>query len=80
MLNRCGGGSFFESSLNSWRLPIEDLLYNVAHQMIEEAKNLPYMSWPPSIANLSKEFSQIFFTEFVGCKPQKKEPDLTPEV
>ena len=69
-----------ECSLNSWRLPNEDLLHNVARQVIEEAKNLPYMCWPPSIANLSKEFSQNFFTKFLGCKLQKKEPDLTLEV
>ena len=40
------------------------------------------MSWPPSIANLSKELPQNFFTKFVGwlIKPEMKEPDLTPEV
>ena len=82
MLNRCGGGSFLESALNSWGLPIEDLLNNVARQVNEEAKNLPHMSWSPSIANLSKEFSENFFTKFVGwlIKPERKEPDLTPEV
>ena len=57
MLNRCGGDSFLEAALNSWGLLIEDLLHNVACQVNEEAKNLPHMSWPSSIANLSKEFS-----------------------
>ena len=82
VLNRCGGGNFLESALNSWGLPIKDLLHNVARQVNEEAKNLPNMSWPPSIANLSKELSQQFFTKLVGwlVKPEKKEPDLTPEV
>ena len=82
MLNRYAGGSFLESALNSWGLPIEDLLHNVAGQVNEEAKNLPHMSWPLSIANLSKEFSQIFFTRFVEWLiiPEKKGRDLTPEV
>ena len=82
VLNRCRGGSFLESALNSWGLPIEDLLHNVACQVNEEAKNPPHISWPLSIANLSKEFSQNFFTKFVGwlIKLKKKEMDLTPEV
>ena len=33
VFSRCGGGSFLESALNSWGLPIEDLLHNVARQM-----------------------------------------------
>ena len=67
MLNQCEGGSFLEFALNFWGLSIDDLLHNVAPQVNEEAKNLPYMSWPPSIANLSKEFSQNLFTKFAGC-------------
>ena len=54
VLNRCRGGSFLESALNSWGLPIEDLLHNVACQVNEEAKNPLHISWPLSIANLSK--------------------------
>ena len=54
MLNLYGGGSFLESALNSWGLPIEGLLHNNAGQVNEEAKNLLHMSWPLSIANLSK--------------------------
>ena len=52
VLNLCGGGSFLESALNSWGLPIEDLLHNVARQVNEDEKGLPQMPWPPSIANL----------------------------
>ena len=66
VLNRCGGGSFLESTLNSCGLPAEDLQHNIARQVNEEAKNLPHISLPPSIANLSKEFSQNFFTKFIG--------------
>ena len=71
VFSRCGGGSFLESALNSWGLPIEDLLHNVAHQVNEDAKGLPQMPRPPSIANL-----------FVGwlINPGKTNPDLTPEV
>ena len=71
VFSRCGGGSFLESALNSWGLPIEDLLHNVARQVNEDAKGLPQMPRPPSIANL-----------FVGwlINPGKTNPDLTPEV
>ena len=61
MLNRCGGGSFLGFALNSWGLRIEDLLHNVARQTNEEAKNLPHISWPPSIANLSEELYRMVY-------------------
>ena len=38
VFSRCGGGSFLESALNSWGLPVEDLLHNVARQVNEDAK------------------------------------------
>ena len=44
VLNQCGGGSFLESVLNSWGLPIKDLLHTVVRQVNEEAENLPHMS------------------------------------
>ena len=64
--SRCGGGSFLESALNSWGYPIEDLLHNVALQVNEDAKVLPQMPWPPSIANLCAEAPEKFLTKFVG--------------
>ena len=78
----CERGSFLESALNSWGLPIEDLLHNVARQVNEDAKGLPQMPWPPSIANLCAEAPENFLTKFVGwlINPGKTDPDLTPEV
>ena len=55
-----------ESALSSWGLPIEDLLHNVALQVNEDAKGLPQMPWPPSIANLCAEAPEKFLTKFVG--------------
>ena len=77
VFSRCEGGSFLESALNSWGLPIEDLLHNVACQVNEDAKGLP-----PSIANLCAEASENFLIKFVGwlINPGKTNPDLTPEV
>ena len=71
-----------ESALNSWGLPIEDLLHNVARQVNEDAKGLPQMPWPPSIANLCAEAPENFLTKFVGwlINPGKTNPDLPPEV
>ena len=71
-----------ESALNSWGLPIEDLLHNVARQVNEDAKGLPQMPWPPSIANLCAEAPENFLTKFVGWLIDSGEtnPDLTPEV
>ena len=71
-----------ESALNSWGLSIEDLLHNVARQVNEDAKGLPQMRWPPSIANLCSEAPENFLTKFVGwlINPGKTNPDLTPEV
>ena len=71
-----------ESALNSWGLPIEDLLHNVARQVNEDAKGLPQMPWPPSIANLCAEAPENFLTKFVGwlINPGKTNPDLTLEV
>ena len=82
VFSRCGGGSFLESELNSWGLPIEDLLHNVARQVNEDAKGLPQMPWPPSIANLCAEAPENFLTKFVGwlIDSGKTNPDLTPEV
>ena len=82
VFSRCGGGSFLESALNSWGLPIEDLLHNVAHQVNEDAKGLPQMPWPPSIANLCAEAPENFLTKFVEwlINSGKTNPDLTPEV
>ena len=70
-----------ESALNSWGLPIEDLLHNVARQVNEDAKGLPQIPWPPSIANLCTEAPENFVTKFVGwfINPGKINPDLTPE-
>ena len=71
-----------ESALNSWGLPIEDLLHNVARQVNEDAKGLPQMPWPPSIANLCAEAPENFLTKFVGwlINPGKTNSELTPEV
>ena len=82
VFSRCGGGSFLESALNSWGLPIEDLLHNVARQVNEDAKGLSQMPWPPSIANLWAKAAENFLTKFVGwlINPGKTDPDLTPEV
>ena len=82
VFSRCGGGSFLESALNSWGLPIEDLLHNVARQVNEDAKGLPQMPWPPSIANLCAEAPENFLTKFVEwlINSGKTNPDLTPEV
>ena len=82
VLSRCGGGSFLESALSFWRLPIEGLLYNVARQVNEDAKGLPQIPWPPSIANLCAEAPENFLTKFVGwlINPGKTNPDLPPEV
>ena len=82
VFSRCGGGSFLESELNSWGLPIEDLLHNVARQVNEDAKGLPQMPWPPSIANLWAKAPENFLTKIVGwlINPGKTDPDLTPEV
>ena len=66
VFSRCGGRSFLESMLNSWGLPIEDLLHNVARQMNEDAKGLPQMPWPPSIPNLCAEAPENFLTKVVG--------------
>ena len=76
------GGSFLESALNSWGLLTEDLLHNVARQVNEDAKGLPQMPWPPSIANLCAEAPENFLTKSVGwlVNPRKKNPDVTPEV
>ena len=82
VFSRCGEGSFLESALNSWGFPIEDLLHNVARQVNEDAKGLPQIPWPPSIANLCAEVPENFLTKFVGwlINPGKTNPDLTPEV
>ena len=66
-----------ESAINSWGLPIEDLLQNVACQVNEDAKGLP-----PSIANLCTEAYENFLIKFAGwlINPGKTNPDLTPEV
>ena len=71
-----------ESALNSWGLPIEDLLHNVARQVNEDAKGLPQMPWPPSIANLCAEAPENFLTKFVGwlINPGEANPDIPPEV
>ena len=71
-----------ESPLSSWGLPIEDLLRNVARQVNEDAKGLPQMPWPPSIANLCAKAPENFLTKFAGwlINPGKANPDLTPEV
>ena len=82
VFSHCGGGSFLESVLNSWGWPNEDLLHNVAREQNEDAKGLPQMPWPPSIANLCAEAPENFFTKFVGwlIDSRKTNPDLTPEV
>ena len=61
-------------------MPIEDLLHNVARQVIEDAKGLPQIPWTPSIANLYAETPENFLTKFAGClmNPGKTNPDLTP--
>ena len=71
-----------ESALSSWRLPIEGLLYNVARQVNEDAKGLPQMPWPLSIANLCAEAPENFLTKFVGwlINPGEANPDIPPEV
>ena len=76
------GAGFWNLKLNSWGLPIEDLLHNVARQVNEDAKGLPQMPWPPSIANLCAEALENFLTKFVGwlINTGKTNPDLTPEV
>ena len=81
VFSRCGGEIFLESALNSWGLPIEDLLHNVARQVNEDAKGLPQMPWPPSIANLCAETPENFLTKFSGwlINPGKTNPDLTSE-
>ena len=63
-------------------MPIEDLLHNVARQVNEDAKDLPQMPWPPSIAILCAEAPQNFLTKFVGwlIHPGKTNPGLTPKV
>ena len=78
----CERGSFLESALNSWGLPIEDLLHNVARQVNEDAKSSPQMPWPPSIANLCAEVPENFLTKFLGWLiiPRKTNTDLSPEV
>ena len=78
VFSRCGGGSFLESALNSWGLPIEDLLHNVTRQVNEYAKGLPQMPWPPSIANLCTEAPENFLTKFLGwlINPGKTNPDF----
>ena len=65
VISCCGGGIFLESALNSWGLSIEDLLHNVACQVNEDAKGLPQMPWPPSVANLCAEAPENFLTKFV---------------
>ena len=82
VFSRCRGGSFFESELNSWGWPIEDILHNVAHQVNEDVKGLPQIPWPPSIANLCAYAPENFLTIFVGwlIKPEETNPDLTPKV
>jgi len=82
VLNRSGGGSFLESALNSWGLPIEELLHNVARHVNDEAEKIDPMPWPPTFANLSEECSQNIFVKFVGWlkRPEKKEAEVTPEV
>ena len=71
-----------ESALNSWGLSIEDLLHNVARQKNEDAKGLPEISWPPSIANLWAESPENFLTKFVRwlINSGNTNPDLTSEV
>ena len=64
VFSSCGEGSFLESALSSWGLPIEDLLHNVARQVNE--KGLPQIPWSPSIANLCIEAPEDFVTKFVG--------------
>ena len=68
-----------ESGLNSWGLPIEDLLHNVARQVNGDAKGLPQMPWPRSIAHLCAESPENFLTKFVEwlINHGKKNPDLT---
>ena len=82
VFSRCGRGSFLESELSSWGWPIEDMLHNVAHQVNEDVKGLPQMPWPPSIANLCADAPENFLTIFARwlIKPEKTNPDLTPEV
>ena len=76
------GGSFLESAVNSWGLPIEELLHNVARRVNESAKNIPHMPWPPSLDSVTTEAPENFLTQFVGwlVSPEKKEAILTPEV
>ena len=78
VFSRCGWGNSLESALNSWGLPIEDLLHNVTHQVNEYAKGLPQMPWPPSIANLCTEAPENFLTKFLGwlINPGKTNPDF----
>ena len=76
------GGSFLESAVNSWGLPIEELLRNVARRINESAKDIPQMPWPPSIYSVTTEAPENFFTQFVSwlVSPEKKEATLTPEI
>ena len=63
-------------------LSIEDLLHNVARQKNEDAKGLPEMPWPPSIANLCAESPENFLTKFLKwlINSRKTNPDLISEV
>ena len=76
------GGNFLESTVNSWGLPIDELMHNVARRVNESVKGIPQMPWPPSMNTVITETPENFLTQFVGwlITPEKKETELSPQV
>ena len=77
------GGSFLEAAINSWGIPLEKLLKNVACRIHEEIKTVPVNNWPPTIEEMEDEEVPInVLTRFVGWlkSPNEKDSELTPKV
>ena len=78
------GGNFLEAAINSWGIPLDKLVKNVAQRIrVYEKERTPAYKWPPTIEEMEDEMETTnTLTKLVGWlkSPNKKEPELSPKI